>query len=485
MRMRFPYFYQLMVGFLIVILVLMGITSASLLHFGRTQILNEVEESFIYYGELIREAELDTQTLEAYNQMLDQKQINYAIFDKNGRLQYPVTEEDYRVELPTEQMKALKNGRTILLHMGTTDLQGQRRETASVYLPIIQDNGEYEGFIGIERPFSQIEVNMIELKRNILKAFLLSAIFAVILSVIFSYFMVKRVNRLSKASRKVATGDYDIYIDHSNRDEIDRLSADFNKMVKALKEWRNEVMHLEERRRTFMQDAVHEMRTPLTTINGLLEGLEHGIFDEEQAMRSIKIMGKETKRLIRLVNENLDYENIQSNRIFLRKQYFPLAEALTEISEQLARKAEESSNEIIIKDSTKTIEVYADFDRFKQIMVNLLKNAIQFTENGQIIIDANETKEFVYIRIQDNGIGMTAEEMKNIWDRYYKADPSRKNTKYGESGLGLAIVKQLVDLHDGSIRVESKLGQGSQFELKFPKKRQKPSRPLTDSTDKS
>lgn len=473
MKMKFPYFYQLMVGFLIVILVLMGITSATLIHFGRTQLLNEVEESFIHYGELIREAELDTHKLEAYNQMLDQKEIHYAIFDKNGHLQYPAAGENYAVELEAEEISVLENGQTVQLQMDSTDLKGQARETASVYLPIIQRNGEYKGFIAVQRPFSQIEVNMMELKRNILKAFLLSAIFALILSMIFSYFMVKRINRLSKASRRVATGDYDIYIDHSNRDEIDRLSADFNKMVKALKEWRNEVMNLEEKRRTFMQDAVHEMRTPLTTINGLLEGLEHGIFTEEQAMRSIQIMSKETKRLIRLVNENLDYENIQSNRIFLRKQHFPLGEILTEISDQLAGKAKESGNEIIVKDNTEVIEVYADFDRFKQIMVNLLKNAIQFTENGQIVIDASETKEFVYIRIQDNGIGMTDTEMKNIWDRYYKADPSRKNTKYGESGLGLAIVKKLVDLHDGSITVESELGQGSQFELKFPKKRQK------------
>lgn len=471
MKMRFPYFYQLMVGFLIVILVLMGITSATLLHFGRTQILHEVEESFIHYGELIRDAELDTQKLEAYNQILNNKEIDYAIFDKEGQLKYPESELDYDIQLGEEEKTALINGETVLLHMGNTDLKGEEREIASVYLPIIQGNGTYKGFIGMERPISQIELNIRELKLNILKAFLLSTVFAILLSMIFSYFMVKRVNKLSKASQKVATGDYDIYIDHSNRDEIDRLSADFNKMIKSLKEWRNEVMHLEERRRTFMQDAVHEMRTPLTTINGLIEGLEHGVFNEEQGMRSIKIMSKETKRLIRLVNENLDYENIQSNRIILRKQHFPLAEALSEISEQLEIKASDSKNEIILQENIESIDVYADFDRFKQIMVNLLKNAIQFTENGEIIIDARQSKEFVYITIKDNGIGMTDEQVKNIWDRYYKADPSRKNTKYGESGLGLAIVKQLVDLHDGTIKVESEIGQGSQFELSFPRKR--------------
>lgn len=470
MKMRFPYFYQLMVGFLIVILALMGITSASLLHFGRTQLLSDVEESFIHYAELVRDADFDTDKLEAYNQMLDNKEIEYAIFDAKGRIQYPVTADEYDIDLTDKESAALENGEVVLLQMSETDLRGEDRETASIYLPIVE-SGQYKGFIGVERPLSQIELNMDELKSNVLRAFLLSTIIAILISIIFSYFMVKRVNKLSKASQKVAKGDYDIYIDHSNRDEIDRLSADFNKMIKALKEWRSEVMHLEERRRTFMQDAVHEMRTPLTTINGLLEGIEHGIFDEEQEMRSVKIMSKETKRLIRLVNENLDYENIQSNRIVLRKQEFPLVEALSEIREQLQPKASESNNEIKIVENIEDISVYADFDRFKQIIVNLLKNSLQFTKDGSILVDAVQTEGFVVITVSDTGIGMTDEQMKNIWDRYYKADPSRKNTKYGESGLGLAIVKQLVELHDGTIEVESEINKGSRFKLRFPKKR--------------
>ena len=254
---------------------------------------------------------------------------------------------------------------------------------------------------------------------------------------------------MSKATQKVAMGDYNIYISHSNRDEIDRLSADFNKMIKALKEWRSEVIHLEDRRKTFMQDVAHEMRTPLTTINGLLEGMEYGVFDEEQQMRSIKIMRKETTRLIRLVNENLDYENIQSNRIVLNKHHFPLNEAMTEIIEQLKPIAKESDNEIVFDDEFKDIKVYADFDRFKQIIVNLIKNSLQFTTNGTVTIDAMETKEYSQISISDTGIGMSTEQMENIWDRYYKADASRKNTKYGESGLGLPIVKQLVEFMMG------------------------------------
>lgn len=114
--------------------------------------------------------------------------------------------------------------------------------------------------------------------------------------------------------------------------------------------------------------------------------------------------------------------------------------------------------------------VYADYDRLVQIIFNITQNAIQFTENGVISISAEKGNEETIIRISDNGIGMNEEQLRNIWERYYKADPSRKNTKYGESGLGLSIVHQLMQLHQGSVTVESKEGKGTTFTLRFPNK---------------
>jgi signal transduction histidine kinase len=101
-------------------------------------------------------------------------------------------------------------------------------------------------------------------------------------------------------------------------------------------------------------------------------------------------------------------------------------------------------------------------------MVNVITNAIQFTEDGEIRIGITRGYMETIVTISDTGIGMSEEQVKNIWDRYYKADPSRKNTKYGESGLGLSIVDQLVKLHGGTIKVESKLDEGTTFTITFP-----------------
>lgn len=473
MRLRFPYFFQLMVGFLLVICTVMGITFATILHFGRDQLLSTMEESLLSHAEILENAHNNPAVLESYQIILENQQVDFGFYDKEGHLVFPENHQHVRVDLNVKNRIKLEAGDNLLLHTQTNDLRGNQVETALIYVPVFSDTGGYEGFVGIGRPVSHIDIQMEHLRRNVFRAFIYATIAAIILSMIFSYFFVKRVNRLSRAAQKVALGDYDIHISHKNRDEIDRLSANFNTMIQALKEWRKEVLHLEDRRKTFMQDVAHEMRTPLTTINGLLEGLEYGIFDEKQELRSIQLMRKETTRLIRLVNENLDYENIQMNRIVLKKHKFPLVEAIEDVKEQLEPTAKDSNNQIIIKDITDEIEVYADFDRMKQIIVNLLKNALQFTEDGEITIRANQTKERTEISISDTGAGMTEQELADIWDRYYKADPSRKNTKYGESGLGLPIVKQLVEIHDGDIQVESILGKGSTFTIVLPRHRTK------------
>lgn len=472
MRLRFPYFFQLMVGFLLVILTLMGITFATILHFGRHQLLSTTEESLLNHAEILEDAHNNPAVLESYQMILKNQQVDFGFYDKDGHLIFPENHRHVRVDLNRKNRKKLETGENLLLHTQTNDLRGNQIETALIYVPVFTDDGGYEGFVGIGRPVSQIDIQMENLRWNVFRAFIIATVAAILLSMMFSYFFVKRVNRLSQAAQKVALGDYNIYISHKNRDEIDRLSANFNTMIQALKEWRKEVLHLEDRRKTFMQDVAHEMRTPLTTINGLLEGLEYGIFDEKQELRSIQLMRKETTRLIRLVNENLDYENIQMNRIVLKKNKFPLLEALEEIKEQLDPIAKDSNNKIIIKDITNEIEVYADFDRMKQIIVNLLKNALQFTKDGEITITAKQTKETTEISVTDTGVGMTEQEMSDIWDRYYKADPSRKNTKYGESGLGLSIVKQLVEIHDGDIQVKSTVGKGSTFTIILPRKKE-------------
>jgi signal transduction histidine kinase len=238
-------------------------------------------------------------------------------------------------------------------------------------------------------------------------------------------------------------------------------------MTKSLKESNDEIKRQEERRRAFMADAAHEMRTPLTTINGLLEGLEYDAIPEDSKEESIRLMQRETKRLIRLVNDNLDYERIRTNKIKLDCQMVNLKQAVLRVVEQLGKKAEKENDQLIVEMNSDVV-VYADPDRLIQILFNIVQNGIQFTQNGQITVRAQNASNGTNIQISDNGIGMTEDQIKNIWERYYKADASRIQTK-GESGLGMAIVHELVQIHGGEIEVSSAPGRGTTFKLHFPK----------------
>ncbi len=155
---------------------------------------------------------------------------------------------------------------------------------------------------------SNINANISRINSNLGKALLVASLVALLIAYGVSRYLTLRLNRLRQATKKVAQGDYSVRLDNAGRDEIDDLANDFNNMARSLQDSEEEIERQEERRRAFMADAAHEMRTPLTTINGLLEGLAYDAIPEESKAHSVELMRSETKRLIRLVNENLDYE---------------------------------------------------------------------------------------------------------------------------------------------------------------------------------
>ncbi|HBL2505168.1 TPA: HAMP domain-containing histidine kinase [Enterococcus faecium] len=398
-------------------------------------------------------------------QVLTEQNVNFIFIDKNERVIYPTNTALLNFTLTADQWKNLRNGRQEKF-TSNKNILGQAQATSYALVPF-NLNHEFYGALVVSQPARNIDNSVRPITLNLFKGFVFSSIVAVIASYAFAAFQVKRINRLRNATKEVTNGNFDVQLPVHDKDEFDELADDFNKMTNSLKESQAEIEEQENRRRQFMADASHEMRTPLTTINGLLEGLEYNAIPENQRENAIKLMKNETERLIRLVNENLDYEKIRTNQISMVIKKFNGTETLKNIVAQLEAKAEAAGDTLTLK-AVDDIDVYADYDRFVQIMVNIIQNAIQFTENGQITITLEKGYLETIITIEDTGIGMSEQQMKSIWDRYYKVDPSRKNTKYGESGLGLPIVQQLVRLHKGKLEVESELGKGTKFAVRLP-----------------
>ncbi|WP_251920276.1 sensor histidine kinase [Ligilactobacillus salivarius] len=484
------FIYQQMLAFLSIIIILSGTLAMVFFHLTKEMTYENARQQMQGYAYTLRKEALKLTTdkagktiivlnvsqLKATEKLLSAQNTHFTIYTSRTDVLYPdnsvirenrsISKADWKKLTAGNVVKRKQDFRP---RKSKSEVDGSDVKITDIYAPCFDYQGNLVAVIKVGEDLSNITQNLQIIRRNVVLTVAFAILVGVILSIIIAHFLTKKIARLRNATDLVAAGNFDVHLDTNGDSELDKLTLDFNSMVQSLRESNEEIKRQEERRRQFFADAAHEMRTPLTTINGLLEGLAYDAIPEESKEKSIELMRNETKRLIRLVNENLDYEKIRSGQIELSKTEFDVVQVLNNIIKQLRNKAEQVGDKFELYTPDKLM-VYADYDRLVQIIFNITQNAIQFTENGVISISAEKGNEETIIRISDNGIGMNEEQLRNIWERYYKADPSRKNTKYGESGLGLSIVHQLMQLHQGSVTVESKEGKGTTFTLRFPNK---------------
>ena len=465
-----------MLGFLLIIVTTISIIGYSEIGYARNQAYMQNYQRMEGYAESLgdlAEADGKNGTALLNNNFLNQlefvlhgEDVHLRIFnDKNEQI-YPTVNAQF--QLSKNVFATLKTGQEIRIQNNHNE-QSPIRSTKDAYTGVLVPwmNGKnLVGVAWISSRVTHVERPIYMAKRNLLRALLMTVAVGLILSFIISYYSTKRIKRLSRATQKVASGNFNVQIQHKDSDEIDQLAENFNKMVQALKRSNEEVKAQEKRRDQFMADAAHEMRTPLTTINGILEGLQYDAIPEESKPKSIALMQRETKRLIRLVNENLDYEKIRNNQINLIKTNFNATPILQDLKSQLSQNAEKANDELEVI-APDDLPIYADRDRFTQVMVNLVQNAIQFTHDGKIEIKGERMVHATVLSVKDNGIGMSKDQIKYIFERFFKADPSRARMGTGESGLGLAIVSSLIKQHGGKVTVESEPGKGSTFTVVF------------------
>ena len=465
------YVYKQMLAFLIIFVVTVLTTGIIFIRFFVTNIYDEKERQLFGYAEAIIEENMTLADISTATAMISKQDVIVAMYNKNDRLVYPISNQTYSSGLSDRDWNRLVQGNRIALRQRDRGFMNEEIAIVTVYVPLFNyQNGDFEGTVAVAAPISGIKKDISHMQSGMLWATLISGGMAILFSIGFANYLSQRIVRMRKATNAITQGDFEIYLEDYGRDEFDELSRDFNKMVTSLKESNAEIMRQENLRRQFMMDVAHEMRTPLTTINGILEGLEHDMIPEKRRARSIEMMHKETRRMIRMVNENLDYEKMRSEQIVLTKQILNAQEILQTVKEQLQTKASSKGNTIGVSVSSPHLTIYADYDRLIQMLVNLTNNAIQFTENGRISLTAHASDGFTVIKVSDTGIGMKEEEIPAIWERFYKTDPSRRSDAYSETGIGLAIVKSLVANHGGEITVTSKIGKGTVFTIQLPNK---------------
>lgn len=297
-----------------------------------------------------------------------------------------------------------------------------------------------------------------EINKVITSIGIVMVLITIFIAILISNNISKPVEVVSNMANLIGDGDYDNKIDYdSNIVEIDVLIKSINNLSAKLEEQENLRMRL-------TTDISHELRTPLTSIQTHLEAMIDGIWEPDT--ERLNSVNEEVIRLTNLVNQLQNLAKFDSEKSKLNLAKVNVKNLIMNVVYNNQGKALEKN--INIECDLESIDSYLDKDKISQVIVNLLSNAIRYTNNGgKIFISSYKENNNLKIQFKDNGIGIPKENIKYIFERFYRVDESRsKNT--GGIGVGLTIVKSIIDLHQGTIEVRSELNKGSEFIVILP-----------------
>jgi signal transduction histidine kinase len=327
----------------------------------------------------------------------------------------------------------------------------------AVSVPLINN----QEAIGIVRFISSLEETN-TIIRNISFLLMGIGIIVIVISGLLSIFLansiVKPLLEVTKVAEKMADGQLKVRSHIELEDEIGRLSNTLNYMAE-------ELLKKEQIKNDFISSISHELRTPLTSIKGWAITIKpEENKDNELLIDGLEIIENESDRLADMVENLLDFSRFISGRIGLEKDIFNIRETLEMIYKQYMPRAKENQIEFKLNISDDINILLGDENRIKQILINLLDNALRFTDkDGEVILSSYIKDEFLVLEIKDNGMGIPEEDLPNVVEKFYKGKNSKSN-----SGIGLSICKEIVDLHEGKLIIESEENIGTLIKVLLP-----------------
>jgi signal transduction histidine kinase len=337
--------------------------------------------------------------------------------------------------------------------------RGGRDPAMRLALPVAVD-GALAGVVCLSQPLRDVTLVLRDLRNRLLLSTVLGLGMSGLVGLVLSAAITRPLRRLTRAAGAVAQGQFDVAVPARSRDELGRLSRAFNDMTARLQAARQ--MQVD-----FVANVSHELRTPLTSIKGMVETLRAGALDDLAVRdRFLGTVEEETDRLIRLVQDLLTLSRADSEALNLRREAVNLADVARAAVRRLAPQAEAREVALDVAVDPAAPLAWADADRVAQVLLNLLDNAIKYSRPGGRVtlavtpdVPAGVPGD-VLVRVRDRGIGIPAEALPRIGERFYRADKARARA-HGGSGLGLAIARALVVAHGGELWLESEEGAGT------------------------
>lgn len=323
-------------------------------------------------------------------------------------------------------------------------------------------NGEMIAAVFAVKPVSTGAVNYL---LGMIKIFLLAAALSLVIGAIAVYFftnnLISPLKDMSNATKAYAKGDFSYRVSVRGGGELTHLLEAFNAMASNL-------ALLESSRRSFVANVSHELKTPMTTIGGFIDGILDGTIPQDKQNYYLEIVSNETKRLSRLVVAMLNMSKIEAGEIKLNPTKFNICNDIFNVMISFEQPIEQKNIEVCGLDVLEPTIVNADEDMIHQVIYNLVDNAVKFTKDGQISVFVNKgTDNSTSVVIRNTGSGISTEELSKIFERFYKVDKSRSFDVKG-AGLGLYIVKTIIEMHGGTVSADSVENEYTQFMFVLP-----------------
>ena len=325
---------------------------------------------------------------------------------------------------------------------------------------IVDDGGLPLGYVFASTSAGSLNIFVGDMFSSFVLAAGLMLLASSVLAIFFTTRLTTPLRRISEAARKFGGGDFSVRVPVDGDDEVAQLAVTFNNMARNLET-------IDSSRASFMGNIAHELRTPMTSIKGFIDGMLDGTIPDDMRQHYLGLVSQEVGRLTRLIQNMLDISKLEAGEYRVNAQSYDVWESLTGVVFSAEQRVEDQGVEIQGLAPQKTM-VYADPDLVYQVVYNLFDNALKFTpKGGYIRFAVQKAGGFVTVSVENSGQGISAEALPFVFERFYKEDKSRGlNTK--GSGLGLHICKVLIGLSGGKIWAESEEGRFCRFSFTLP-----------------
>ena len=391
------------------------------------------------------------------------------VMDKDGKVQADTFGLLYGTRQPLPEVIAVLTGEASLRYgihqLDSAALSGTAEDYAAYCAASLTRSGDILGAVLYVSPVQALVDSLNAVRRQLWTVFIVVAAAAAIAAVLFSRVITRPIIALTRTIRKMGKGDLSARVKVRASGEMRDLADSYNAMAE-------EIEHFDQSRSQFVSNASHELKTPLTTMKILLENLIYQP-DMPAELRGefMQDMNHEIDRLTNVVTDLLTLTQADSHETALHPERVDLS-ALIEESLHLLRPAAEKRGQTLNADVAPRLIADCDPGKMRQIVTNLVDNALKYTpDGGEITVRLADQGETVLLTVADNGVGIPEEDQAHIFDRFYRVDKARSRAT-GGTGLGLAIVRQMVTMHGGEITVASAPGKGSAFTVTLPKRRE-------------